>query len=145
MFLSAAFRRSAIGLIALGAIVWISVGITKAQQRKQHELSEWEGMLAEDEEGQSGGPTIYQPVLPLEPNNPNIADGVTSVTANDPSIAEEEPVAEITPFDEKLRRNLDLNILQSVKNTNQFGMVDKVAGLLALPREFELIRGSRSK
>lgn len=54
-------------------------------------------------------------------------------------------LAEITPFVEKLRRNLDLNILQSVKNTNQFGMVDKVAGLVALPREFELMRGSRSK
>jgi hypothetical protein len=66
MLRSAGFRRCAFGMIALGAIVGISVGITKAQQRKQQESPDWEGMLAEEEQS---GTTIYQPVVPIEPNN----------------------------------------------------------------------------
>lgn len=66
MFRSAAFRRCAIVLVAIGAIVEISVGITKALQQR-HDLPDWEGMLVEEEEEQS----VYQPVFPLEPNNPS--------------------------------------------------------------------------
>ena len=57
VFRSAAFRRCAVGLIVIGAIVGIAVGVSQAQQRKKN-LPDWEGMLAEEQEGQqqqSGG------------------------------------------------------------------------------------------
>jgi len=61
MFRSAAFRRCAIGLILIGAIVGISVGISQAQQRKKN-LPDWEGMLAEEEGQQSG-------TAPIDPSD----------------------------------------------------------------------------
>ena len=69
---SAGFRRCAVGIVALGAIIGISVGIAKTQQRKK-DLPDWEGMLAEEEQGessQSGTVGPYQPILQQEPNNP---------------------------------------------------------------------------
>ncbi len=44
-------RRFAVGMVVLGTIVGMSVGISKAQQRKKN-LPDWEGMLAEEEQQQ---------------------------------------------------------------------------------------------
>jgi len=83
MLRSAGFRRCAIGMVALGAIVGISVGIAKSQQRKK-DLPDWEGMLAEQEQGGTtsiGAPTIYQPVIPtsLEPKNPSNSQEISEM------------------------------------------------------------------
>ena len=57
IFRSASFRRCAIGLCVLGAIVGMSVGIAKTQQQKK-DIPDWEGMLAEEQQnGMSGGLT----------------------------------------------------------------------------------------
>ena len=70
---SRTFRRCAVGVLAVGAIIGMIVGIVKSQQKKR-DLPDWEGMLAEEQQQQQGGGSTttvpQQPILPPQVPTP---------------------------------------------------------------------------